>query len=288
MEDLKYHVDFEKIEPFDGPLDLLLSMIQKNKYDIMDIPIVLICDQYMAYIAAAERMDLDLTADFIVMASELMLIKSKMLLPRENDGKDDPRKELVDALLLYRQAKQAAEELKPLYAQYSGRMTKDNDDVPPEKGFPLGLDTALLTKALNTMLARFKSAELEPEILINPLIKPHIVSVEEKIEQLLDILDMQESASLFFLLKDADSRAELLARFMGILELTKIQRILIVEDLSGVEPDSTDEYIPYPDVTGLRIRFKINHDFTPDETQNTESEFDSHETAENEENKSGS
>ena len=282
MEELTYRLD-----RYEGPLDLLLSLIAKNKVEITDIPIAMICDQYMEYLEQAQAMDLEIASEFIIMASELMLIKSKMLLPRENDGKDDPRKELVDALLLYRQAKQAAEELKPLYAQYSGRMTKDNDDVPPEKGFPLGLDTALLTKALGTMLSRFKSAELEPEILISPLIKPHIVSVEEKIDQLLDILDMQESASLFFLLKDADSRSELLARFMGILELTKIQRILIIEDLSGVEPDSTEEDIPYPDATGLRIRFKINHDFTPDETQITESEFDSHETAENEQNESG-
>ena len=277
MEELTYRLD-----RYEGPLDLLLSLIAKNKVEITDIPIAIICDQYMEYLAQAQRMDLEIASEFIVMASELMLIKSRMILPRENDDRDDPRKELVDALLLYRQAKQAAEELRPLYAEYSGRMTKDNDDVPPEKGFPLGLDTALLTKALNVMLARFKSAELEPEILINPLIKPHVVSVEEKIEQLLDLLDMQESASLFFLLKDAESRPDLLARFMGILELTKIQRILIIEDKSGIEPGEDDEYIPHPDVSGLRIRFKINPDFNPNQNELSESEFDSHETAESE------
>ncbi len=273
MEELTY-----RLERYEGPLDLLLSLISKNKVEITDIPIAMICDQYMEYLEQAQKMDLDIASEFIVMASELMLIKSKMLLPREDTGKDDPRRELVDALLLYKQAKQAAEDLRPLYAQYSGRMTKDNDDIPPEKGFPLGLDTALLTKALSTMLARIRASEFEPEILINPLIKPHVVSVEEKIEELLDILDRQETASLFFLLKDATSRPELLARFMGILELTKIQRIIIIEDHSGVEP-SDDEYIPYPDVTGLRIRFRINHTFLPEES--TESEFDSHETEEN-------
>jgi segregation and condensation protein A len=280
MEELTYRLD-----RYEGPLDLLLSLIAKNKVEITDIPIAMICDQYMEYLSEAQRMDLEIASEFIVMASELMLIKSRMILPREDDGKDDPRKELVDALLLYRQAKQAAEELRPLYAEYSGRVTKDNDDVPPEKGFPLGLDTALLTKALNVLLARFKSSELEPEILINPLIKPHVVSVEEKIEELLDILDMQESASLFFLLKDADSRPELLARFMGILELTKIQRILIVEDKTGIEPGEDDEYIPHPDVSGLRIRFKINPNFNPNDNQLSESEFDSHEEAKSNESK---
>ena len=280
MDELTYRLD-----RYEGPLDLLLSLIAKNKVEITDIPIAMICDQYMEYLSAAQRMDLEIASEFIVMASELMLIKSRMILPREDDGKDDPRKELVDALLLYRQAKQAAEELRPLYAEYSGRVTKDNDDVPPEKGFPLGLDTALLTKALNVLLARFKSAELEPEVLINPLIKPHVVSVEEKIEELLDILDIQETASLFFLLKDADSRPELLARFMGILELTKIQRILIVEDKTGIEPGEDDEYIPHPDVSGLRIRFKINPDFNPNDNPTSESEFDSHEATESDESK---
>ncbi|MBR6545539.1 MAG: segregation/condensation protein A [Clostridia bacterium] len=277
MDELTYRLD-----RYEGPLDLLLSLIAKNKVEITDIPIAMICDQYMEYLAEAREMDLEIASEFIVMASELMLIKSRMLLPREDDGKEDPRKELVDALLLYRQAKQAAEELRPLYAEFSGRITKDNDDVPPEKGFPLGLDTALLTKALNVLLARFKSSELEPEVLINPLIKPHVVSVEEKIEELLDILDLQESASLFFLLKDASSRPELLARFMGILELTKIQRILIVEDKSGIEPGEGEEFIPHPDVSGLRIRFMINPNFDPNANPTSESEFDNDDRTESE------
>ena len=277
MDELTYRLD-----RYEGPLDLLLSLIAKNKVEITDIPIAMICDQSMEYLAEAREMDLEIASEFIVMASELMLIKSRMLLPREDDGKEDPRKELVDALLLYRQAKQAAEELRPLYAEFSGRITKDNDDVPPEKGFPLGLDTALLTKALNVLLARFKSSELEPEVLINPLIKPHVVSVEEKIEELLDILDLQESASLFFLLKDASSRPELLARFMGILELTKIQRILIVEDKSGIEPGEGEEFIPHPDVSGLRIRFMINPNFDPNANPTSESEFDNDDRTESE------
>ena len=277
MDELTYRLD-----RYEGPLDLLLSLIAKNKVEITDIPIAMICDQYMEHLAEAREMDLEIASEFIVMASELMLIKSRMLLPREDDGKEDPRKELVDALLLYRQAKQAAEELRPLYAEFSGRITKDNDDVPPEKGFPLGLDTALLTKALNVLLARFKSSELEPEVLINPLIKPHVVSVEEKIEELLDILDLQESASLFFLLKDASSRPELLARFMGILELTKIQRILIVEDKSGIEPGEGEEFIPHPDVSGLRIRFMINPNFDPNANPTSESEFDNDDRTESE------
>ena len=90
MEPLTYH-----LETFDGPLDLLLSLVQKNKVDISDIPIFLICDQYMAYIQAAESLDMDMASEFLVMASELMLIKSKMLLPRVEPEEEDPRASLA-------------------------------------------------------------------------------------------------------------------------------------------------------------------------------------------------
>ena len=89
----------------------------------------------------------------------------------------------------------------------------------------------------------------------------------------LDILDIQETASLFFLLKDAKTRSELLARFIGILELVKLQRIVITEDNTGVEPDESDEVFLEPDTGGLRIRFRINPDYQPSSDGN-ESEYE--------------
>ena len=100
MEQLTY-----KLEIYEGPLDLLLDLIEKNKIDIMNIPIALICDQYMAYIEQARSMDLELAGEFIVMASELLLIKSKMLLPRIEPDEEDPLASLAEALLIYKQAK---------------------------------------------------------------------------------------------------------------------------------------------------------------------------------------
>ena len=262
-----------KLEQFEGPLDLLLSLCQKNKVDVTDIPIALICRQYLDYLEEARQMDMDVAGEFIVMAAELRAIKAKMLLPRDKENQEDPRKELADALLLLQQAKEAAEELKPLYEEYSGRMVKDNDEVPPEKGFPLGLDTSLLTKALNVLLVRFKNSEQPPQAVFDPLIRRRTVSVEEKIDEILDILDIQETASLFFLLKDAKNRSELLARFIGILELVKLQRIVIAEDNTGVEPDESDEIFLEPDTGGLRIRFRINPDYQPSSDGN-ESEYE--------------
>ena len=262
IEPLTYRLD-----QFEGPLDLLLTLISKNKVSITDIPIAMICDQYMEYIEEAQRMDPDIASEFIVMASELMLIKSRMILPHEEGTENDPRREIADALLLYQQAKLAAKELRPRYEEYSGRYVKGMDDIPPEKGLPLNLNSGLLMKALSAVLRRIKVAESArtPTELVNPLIKHKVVSVEEKIEEIVYLLEDREEASLFFLLKDADSRAELVARFMGVLELVKIGRITIttvkiVEDVLEYEE------------TGLEMMFKLNPDYVAGEA--LESEFD--------------
>ena len=212
-------------------------------------------------------MDPDIASEFIVMASELMLIKSRMILPHEEGTENDPRREIADALMLYQQAKLAAKELRPRYDEYSGRFVKGTDDVPPEKGLPLNLDSALLIKALGAVMRRIKIAETSrtPTELVNPLIKHKVVSVEEKIEEICELLEEQDEASLFFLLKDADSRAELVARFMGVLELIKINRITsttvkIIEDVVEYEE------------RGLEMMFRLNPDYVPSGA--TESEFD--------------
>ena len=275
MVELTYRLD-----QFEGPLDLLLMLIQKNKVSITDIPIVMICDQYLEYLAEAEKMDLEIASEFIVMASKLMIIKSKMLLPHEEGTENDPRREIQDAVLLHLRAKQAALSLRPMYEEYSGRYVKGTDDVPPEKGLPLNLDPDMLIKALNAVLRRIKIADAmrKPTDLVNPLIKHKVVSVEEKIQEICDLLEEHEEASLFFLLKDSESRSELVARFMGVLELIKIQRIFIT---SVTIIEDTIEY----NETGLEMMFKLNPDFVPGEGM--ESEFDlppSTETDESEDN----
>lgn len=255
-----------RLDQFEGPLDLLLMLIEKNKVSITDIPIAMICDQYIEYLQAAEEMDLDIATEFIVMASKLMLIKSQMLLPHEEGTENDPRREIQDALLLHMRAKAAAKELRPMYDEYSGRFVKGTDDIPPERGLPLDLDPDLLTKALNTVLRRIKVAEAvkKPTDLVNPLIKRKVVSVEEKIIEMCDILEEQGEASLYFLLKDSESRAELVARFMGILELIKLRRILITS-VTVVE-----DTVVYNE-NGLEMMFKLNPDYVDN---GAESEFD--------------
>lgn len=273
MLDITYHLD-----DFEGPLDLLLALIDKDKIDIHDIPIVSICDQYMAFIEEAQQMDLDIASDFIIMASQLMLIKSKMLLPGRVE-KDDPRRELVNQLELYIATKNAAEQLRPMYAAFAGRMEKEMDEIPPEKGVPLGLDTSMLTKALRVMLTRLNAIQPAPEQMITPLITTPIVSVGEKIEEILATLEMYHTASLFFLLKDSPNKADLVAKFMGALELIKIGQILIVD----APAEEIRELEGYDDTAGLTLTFALNPDYIPAEDGSYVSEFENDEPAADEE-----
>jgi segregation and condensation protein A len=263
MEELTYRLD-----QFEGPLDLLLTLIAKNKVTITDIPIAKICDQYMEYIEANQKLDLDIASEFIVMASELMLIKSRMLLPRDEENDQDPRAELVDALLIYQKAKEAAEELRPLYAEYSGRMAKDVDEIPPDRGVPLGLNPMLLSRAMNAMLLRLRQNEgQQPEQSFTPLVAAKVYSVEDEVEGLVSRLSNKQDATLFFLLKDAKERPQLLAMFIGLLELIKIKRVLICDDEESEAAMADDAR------NGLLLRFRMNPDYDP-ANENTESEFD--------------
>ncbi len=250
-----------RLDIYEGPLEVLLDMIEKKKIDIRDIPIAEICDQYLAYIEERQRFDLTIAGEFIIMASELIKIKTAMLLPRDPATWEDPRKPLANALELYKKAKENAKELRPLYEEYSGRYTKDTDEVPPDKGLPMDLDPSLLAKALSSMLLRIRNTP-KPTALVNPLIKSRIVPVEEKIDEVLQKLDRYEKCSFFFLLKDAEDKPELIATFMGILELVKLRRILLCLDES--EENAEIE---------LTVQFTLNPDYIPVENE-TQSEFD--------------
>lgn len=244
-----------KIETFEGPLDLLLSLIKKNKVNIEDIPIVLIFDQYMEYINEAKRMDMDLASEFILMASELMLIKSKMLLPRIDEEEEDPRKQLADALIKYQQAKAAAMILAPMYVAYSGRMVKDTDEISVDKTFVAEQSVENLCVAArrvmdyNAIAERAKSKEP-----FTPMISKPIVPVEIKIVEILSQLEEKKQSSLESLLMKSVSLPDMIAIFIGVLELIKVNRISIVES----DEESKDS---------MGMKFEINQNYVPDDEQ---------------------
>lgn len=237
-----------RLDQFEGPLDLLLTLISKNKVEITDIPISIICDQYLAYITEAQNMDMDIAAEFLVMASELMLIKSKMLLPRDEKNEPDPRAELADALLRYQQAKEAAAKMQVLFTKYSARTVKDTDEIAPDKSFVDDQDVTDLCAAVRRIIAANDDKPLE-RMTFAPMISKPIIPVEVKIVNILSHIRSAPAGkvSLDELLSDSVSKPDMIAIFLGVLELIKKKQILIA--------DCEDDYIS---LHGTSTQFIIN------------------------------
>ena len=218
-----------RLETFEGPLDLLLSLIQKNKMSIDNIQINIICEQYIQYIEEAQSLDMELASEFIVMASELMLIKSKLLLPKPEAEEEDPRAALADALLKYQQAKEAAKKMALLYPVYSGRLEKDTDEISVDKTFVLDQDVESLCLAVRRIVTYNENRPKVERSVFTPMISSPIVPVEVKITGILNKMSKKKATSLKELLDDSVSLPDMIAIFLGVLELIKIRKILIYD-----------------------------------------------------------
>lgn len=231
-----------RLDSFEGPLDLLLSLIHKNKMAIDDIKINIICEQYIEYIEEAQRLDMDIASEFLVMASELMLIKSKLLLPKTEQEEEDPRAALTDALLKYQQAKEAAKKLALLYPRFSGRLEKDTDEISVDKSFVLDHEVESLCLAVRRIITYNENRpKLEREVF-TPMISSPIVPVEVKITGIIRRMQKKKGTTLRELLSDSVSLPDMIAIFLGVLELIKIRKILIY-DFEGTLLDDGAQFI---------------------------------------------
>jgi segregation and condensation protein A len=217
-----------KLERFEGPLDLLLHLIQRDEIDIYDIPIARITQQYLTYIELMRLLDLDVAGEFLVMAATLMRIKAKMLLPTPAPGEEeeiDPRDELVQRLLEYRQFKEASTTLKS--REEKRRLEYERGMVPgEEEGGPLPLAPATLfhlLDALNRVLSRLPARavlELEGEAY----------DIEDKIERIQSRVRVAGRLSFETLLGECRSRLEMIVTFLALLELLKMNRLSVIQD----------------------------------------------------------
>jgi len=217
-----------KLERFEGPLDLLLHLIQRDEIDIYDIPLARITQQYLTYIELMRLLDLDVAGEFLVMAATLMRIKAKMLLPTPPPGEEeeiDPRDELVQRLLEYRQFKEASSTLKT--REEHRRLEYERGMVPgDEEAGPLPLAPATLfhlLDALNRVLARLPAKtvmELEGEAY----------DIEEKIERIHNRVRVAGKLSFETLLGECRSRLEMIVTFLALLELLKLNLLNAIQD----------------------------------------------------------
>ena len=214
MEELQF-----KLESFEGPLDLLLKLIAKNKVEICDIPISLIFEQYMEYIDRMRRMDMEIASEFLTMAAELMLIKSKMLLPRTEES-EDPRAQLVDALLEHQRAKAAAEFLRLQSAGHFDTFTKPASELE-KSDYTRDHAVELLTEAFARIADRVAARKIDGEPELFKRIEERYYSVEEKSQDIMKYLERKRNCTFIDLFVGVHSRSEAVAVFMALLELVR-------------------------------------------------------------------
>lgn len=229
-----------KLESFEGPLDLLLHLLDKNKVNIYDIPIVEITKQYMEYIREMQRQDLNVMSEFLVMAATLLDIKSRMLLPvdEEDEDEEDPRAELVEQLIQYKMFKYMSLELKDRQID-AGKMLYKVPTIPEEvRQYEEPIDLDALTADLNLQqLNRIFQSVIRKQVdKIDPIrsnfgkIEKEEISLDDKLIYLEAYAKQHDKFQFRSLLERQKSKTEIIVTFLAILELMKTGKIQIVQE----------------------------------------------------------
>jgi segregation and condensation protein A len=221
----RYRVRLQNV--FEGPMDLLIHLIRKAEVDIYDIPIAQITSQYLEYLEWMKQMNIDFAGDFVLMASTLTHIKSKMLLPVQlgEEEEEDPRLEITRPLLEYLRIKSAAEQLA-------------ERDLLGDKTFTRKPDADVLKNAQEDQVIRIGLFELidafqsildkvSPEHRVD--LSRDRVSVRERIAQLTELLEKQESMTFDELFVDSRERSDIIVTFLALLEMAKLSLIRIAQ-----------------------------------------------------------
>ncbi len=230
------------LEKFEGPLDLLLHLIEKNKINIYDIPIVEITEQYMDYIRQMQEQDMEVMSEFLVMAATLLNIKSKMLLPQEEpeDTEEavDPRQELVERLLQYKMYKYASLELSDRQLD-AGRILFKEANLPSEIADykePIDTQALLSDLTLQKLHSIFESVMKKQVEKIDPVrskfgrIEKEEVSMSKKMHEIQAYALTNKRFSFRALLMEQYDKMDIVVTFLCILELMKIGRMHVVQE----------------------------------------------------------
>ncbi len=234
-----------KLEVFEGPLALLMHLIEKSQIDIYDIPIAEVTEQYLAYIKQMEEVDLEIASEFLVMAATLLQIKSRMLLPKKKTEDDtveeDPRDELVARLLEYKRYQEVSRALGEMADARRLFFGRSPLDLPRrQEPYPQGMTTDKLVMAF---MAVWESKQAEEDFVV---VRGETVTVQDKMGDILYLLRKCGKAIEFReTLIRARNRDEMIASFLAILELLKLNKIRALQEqgsetilISLVEGDS--------------------------------------------------
>jgi segregation and condensation protein A len=221
-----------KLDAFEGPLDLLIHLIRKNEVNVYEIPIALITEQYLSYIALMQELNLDVAGEFLVMASTLIHIKSRMLLPRpdpaqEDQPEEDPREALVRRLLEHQKYKAAAELL------HERETLRDAQFIRPDAAVAEAAGEAYepeLEVDLFSLLAAFKGVLERASRRPRMVLPPEEIPIETRIEQLLNRLSETEACGFEDLFADGDgTRGFMIVTFLALLEMIRLKLVRVFQ-----------------------------------------------------------
>lgn len=214
-----------KLDAFEGPLDLLLLLISKNKIDIYDIKISLLLDQYLEQISKMEEQDMDIASEFLEMASRLVYIKSVMLLPKYEEEAQELKRELQGQLIEYQQCREAAMRLSTMYSfdTYYRLPSPVDYDLTYNRIHP-SMDIA---KAYTNAVGRGKRKLPPPKEAFSGIVERKIISVNSRIIRVMRRLWHKKNVSYSALFDACDGKSDLVATFLAVLELVKGKRVVI-------------------------------------------------------------
>lgn len=228
---MKYNV---QLKIYEGPLDLLYDMISKQKIDIKDISIIDITKQYINYITALEKMDLEIASEFITMASKLLEIKSRYLLYKQKDNNEveDPRLELMEKLEEYKKFKLASQDLKDNITYVDDLYYRKKEEIIIDDSMNIDDISIDAIKNILPYILKVKSEDNKPQKdeKLEKIVRGRIVPVEEKIAYIREIISRDNEVSFIKVIENVD-KDEVIATFLSVLELIKSREIVVYQDL---------------------------------------------------------
>ena len=228
---MKYNV---QLKVYEGPLDLLYDMISKQKIDIKDISIIDITKQYINYITALEKMDLEIASEFITMASKLLEIKSRYLLYKQKDNNEveDPRLELMEKLEEYKKFKLASQDLKDNITYVDDLYYRKKEEIIIDDSMNIDDISIDAIKNILPYILKVKSEDNKPhkDEKLDKIVRGRIVPFEEKIAYIREIISRDNEVSFIKVIENVD-KDEVIATFLSVLELIKSREIVVYQDL---------------------------------------------------------
>lgn len=238
------HTRNEGMEDFEGPLDVILILLSKNKIEIQDVSITAILEQYLAYLDEMKRLDMEIASEFITMASHLMLIKTKMLLSAAEQAEAESELDLIRQSLLERQRKEAMEAIRSAITVLEPRneigrcvFTKEPEPLKRDQTYRYQHDPADLLRALDEISERNSRRLPPPTVNFKGIVGKEPYPVTKKAGEVLRNLVLRGVQRLKNLFKGSRSRSEIVATFLAILELCKTNSVSLEDDISGENPN---------------------------------------------------